>query len=438
MTTELEFFALCDSPYPWIPDDQQNKTIDIPGGLYDRNLGHRAVSGIGDTARLLERLGFDGGVVTEQHGGSVGLQSQAMIAATWMAANTTGLTIAAVGPLLNGYMTPVRLAEEAALLDNLSNGRLILGLPMGIGSQYHAYGVTNPSWCRDRYREAHDLLLAAFTREGPFHWQGDHFDVPYVNLWPKPLQEPRPEIWIPAAGSRESLGLAAKHGHTYMQVMVPRVLLKKNSDLFRQLCAEQGYVPDRKQIVWAGGVYVAETDAQARLEFEAAQMQVFQSLYLSFEDAFPPGHVSVPSFKALVEHGGYRTGEDNPELMTWERAIEEGWLVAGSPETVKRQLGELVEEMGAGRVMMETASMTPWMREKSLTLFAEQVMPAFRAPGAGPSWRRPGDRIRKTVSELPAAAGHPARSTRMVDLGPQGKIDVTLGHVPSARPVAID
>lgn len=430
--SEVEFFALCDVAYPWVPPAAP-KTIDIPGELYDREAGRRAIAEIGDTARLVERLGFDGGLVTEQHGGSVGLVSNAMVAATWMAASTTALKIAAVGPLLNGYMTPIRLAEEIALVDNLSGGRLIVGLPMGIGSQYHAYGVTDPSVARGRYREAHDLLLDALRRPGPFAWEGDHFDVPYVNVWPKPIQEPCPEVWIPAAGSRESLGLAAERGHTYMQVLVPRGQQRRNSALFRELCQQSGYEPSANQIAWVGSVYVAETDEQARLEFEAVQSWIYQTLHLSFQDSFPPGHVSTGSLRGLLTHGGYRVGDEEPAAMTWEKAIEERWLIAGSPATVTARLEEVVTELGAGRVVLDAACMPMWMKEKSLTLMAEHVLPAFRPDGGHPAWRRTAaSGARRTVSEHAAASTVTSRP-RLVDLGARGRLDVRLGHVAEAQ-----
>ncbi|MFE3059528.1 LLM class flavin-dependent oxidoreductase [Nocardia sp. NPDC059239] len=425
---DVEFYGLCDVAYPWVPKDSP-KTIDIPGEMYDRDLGARSMAALGESARQLERLGFDGGLITEQHGGSVGLISQAMIAATWMAAATQHLRIAAVGPVLNSYLTPVRLAEEIALVDNLSGGRLSVGLPMGIGSQYHAYGVTNPSWARGRFQEAHELLIRAMSEIGPFHFQGAHFEAPYVNLWPRPLQQPYPEIWIPAAGSRESLGLAAEFRHTYMQVLVPWTVQRKNAQLFRELCAEQGYVPDPRQVVWVGSIYVAETDEQARLEFEATQAWIFQSLGLSFEDAFPPGQVSLPSFRGLVQSGGYRIGDDNPDAMTWEKAIEERWLVAGSPATVVEQLRAITDELGAGRIVFDSACMPMWMKEKCLTLMAEEVLPAFRQHSGGPVWRSaPGP---KTVSEV----GSPRQRTapQLVDLDGVGEIELRLGHVVDAR-----
>ena len=81
-------------------------------------------------------------------------------------------------PLLN---TPLVVAEEYAMLDNLSRGRLIAGFVRGIGAEYHASGI-NPGESHDRFHEAHDLIIRAWTEEGPFPFEGKHYQFDYVNL----------------------------------------------------------------------------------------------------------------------------------------------------------------------------------------------------------------------------------------------------------------
>ena len=109
---------------------------------------------------------------------------------------------------------PFYIAEEFALLDNLSRGRIIAGFVRGIGSEYHASG-TNPYFSHERFHEAHDLIVRAWTESGPFAFHGDHFSLQYVNLWPRPYQSPHPPIWIPSQGSSETVAWASHPDRKY-------------------------------------------------------------------------------------------------------------------------------------------------------------------------------------------------------------------------------
>ncbi len=109
-------------------------------------------------------------------------------------------------PLLNN---PVTVAEEFAMVDNITEGRFIAGFVRGIGAEYHAWGV-NPAESHDRFHEAHDLIVRAWTEIGPFHFEGKHYDFEYVNTWPRPYQQPRPPIWIPSQGSSETIAAPAE------------------------------------------------------------------------------------------------------------------------------------------------------------------------------------------------------------------------------------
>ena len=109
---------------------------------------------------------------------------------------------------------PVNIAEEFAMLDNLSKGRIIAGFVRGIGTEYHSPGI-NPYFSHERFHEAHDLIIRAWTEPGPFAFDGDHFNLRYVNLWPRPYQTPHPPVWIPSLGSSETVAWAAAPERKY-------------------------------------------------------------------------------------------------------------------------------------------------------------------------------------------------------------------------------
>lgn len=109
---------------------------------------------------------------------------------------------------------PINIAEEFAMLDNMSRGRIIAGFVRGIGAEYHSTTV-NPYYSHERFHEAHDLILKAWTQPGPFAWEGEHYNLNYVNLWPRVYQQPHPPIWIPSQGSIETIEWAADPGRKY-------------------------------------------------------------------------------------------------------------------------------------------------------------------------------------------------------------------------------
>lgn len=383
--TDYQFNVVLDGAYPEVPYAGKRKSnfVSLPNEHYDSVYGQRAVEDQLETLIALEALGFDGGIVTEQHNGPIGLMGNPMLAGAYMAARTSRIRIGVVGSLINDYLTPVRMAEEIAALDIMSRGRLTFGLPLGHGMQHHSTGVMNPAKARARYREAHDLLIAAMTQPGPFEWKGEFFNIPYVNLWPKPIQQPHPPVFIPGGGSVETLGIVAKHRYTYQAALSPRPALKKTLDTLRDLALEEGYTLDPQQIALVIGVHVAETDKQARLESEAHDLFQYQNFFRSpAHDNFPPGYVSETSLRRAMA-GGYRSTPIAE--LTFDQIIEYGWAIVGSPETVASQLTDLMEEMGAGQLVLglNAGSKPRWLAMKSLTMFAEEVIPRLRTEGTG-------------------------------------------------------
>jgi alkanesulfonate monooxygenase SsuD/methylene tetrahydromethanopterin reductase-like flavin-dependent oxidoreductase (luciferase family) len=421
---ELEFYVVIDRTYPWFPpaDDRESIGIDLSNSAYDADLGQQVLEQVVENAQHAEKLGFDGVFIFEQHNQPLALFPNALTGAAYLAGRTNDIRIVAAGPITNAYLTPVRLAEEIALIDTLSGGRLTVALPMGIGVQYHSMGVTNPAHARARYREAVELLYRIWTQDGPFSFEGEFFHVPYVNVWPRPRQAPHPPIFIPAAGSRETLELAAKYGFTYQAILTPRPVLLRNCQLFRDLCVQNGYESDPRQIAAVLSIHTAETDEQAREEAERHTLWTYQNVFrFPFHESFPPGHVSQASLRGMMS-GGYRSSD--PSKTSWDDLAAGDSLIAGSPETVRERLAEITGEMGAGRVIVSPDfTLPPWILRKSMALFAEEVIPHFRAAGAQAIWQREPSAGYKTATERvgrnPRRAGEP-----VVDVPGRGRVNL--------------
>ena len=173
-----------------------------------------------DQMELADRLGFDGVCLNEHHQTAYGMMPTPGVLAGALARSVKRAKIAILGralPLLNN---PLVIAEEYAMLDNLTRGRFIAGFVRGIGAEYHAMGI-NPAQSQERYAEAHDLIVRAWTEPGPFQYVGKHYHFNYVNPWPRPYQTPHPPIWIPSQGSSSTIKWAAQMRYTYAQTLAP-------------------------------------------------------------------------------------------------------------------------------------------------------------------------------------------------------------------------
>jgi alkanesulfonate monooxygenase SsuD/methylene tetrahydromethanopterin reductase-like flavin-dependent oxidoreductase (luciferase family) len=305
-----------------------------------------------------------------------------------LARRTKKVKIAILGralPLLNN---PVTVAEEFAMIDNITEGRFIAGFVRGIGAEYHAWS-SNPADSHERFHEAHDLIVRAWTETGPFPFEGKHYQFEYVNLWPRPYQTPRPPIWIPSQGSSETIEWASHpdRRYTYLQTFTPAAMLAKYMQMYKDMAAEHGYEATEDQLGWSVPVYVGETDEIARREAQP-HIENFLNKFLRMpkEMLLPPGYLSLKSMigvmKAKSAIGGKQTIDD---------VIDKGMFICGSPETVRQKLESYQKDIGFGHLltMLQFGTLPAELTRKNMELFATSVMPHLRASSAAPTAKEP-------------------------------------------------
>ena len=161
-----------------------------------------------DAWEELDRLGYDGVGFNEHHCSPYGLMNSPNLMAAAAAQRTKRLKLLIYGNLLPLH-EPLRLAEELAMLDCLSNGRMISGFARGIPREYQVHNVPLAD-SRARFEEAYDIVTRAWT-EDVFSYAGKFWSYKDVAIWPRPVQQPHPPIWIPIVGSKESIEFAGRH-----------------------------------------------------------------------------------------------------------------------------------------------------------------------------------------------------------------------------------
>jgi alkanesulfonate monooxygenase SsuD/methylene tetrahydromethanopterin reductase-like flavin-dependent oxidoreductase (luciferase family) len=375
----MRFFFFHLMSWPYLPDDFEkhydSAWIWCPNTLFDPEKGSRLYNEYLDTLVYAEEIGFDGVCVNEHHQNAYGLMPSPNLMGAILARQTTRVKIAIIGNALPLYNPPTRIAEEFAMIDCISGGRLIAGFVVGGGPEYFSYAV-NPTHAREMYHEAHDLILRAWTEPGPFRFFSKHYKLSYVNPWPLPVQKPHPPIWVPGIGSLETMEFVAQRRYAYMGIPYFHIdVFKRTFDMFRAACARAGYEPDPEQMGWGVPIYVAETDEQARKEFEPSLWYFAKKLLLGI-DITPPGYTSVKSALSIIKN----QGKFMAAVETWDQVEKGVYAIVGSPATVRDQLIHYQKVLGVGNILTgcQIGSLSHEQTRRSMKLFADEVMPYVR------------------------------------------------------------
>ena len=372
----MRFFSFHLMPYPGLPPDYDGPAwITCPNEFFDPALGAQLYNRYIDELVYAEELGFDGVCVNEHHQNAYGIMPSPNLIASVLARLTSRVRIAVVGNALPLYDPPTRVAEEFAMIDCISGGRLIAGMVVGGGPEYYSFSL-NPAHARERFAEAHDLILRAWTEPGPFEHIGKHYKLRYVNTWPRPVQQPHPEIWIPGVGSLETLEFVAKHHYAYMGIPYFHIdVFERMFSMLRDACRREGYEADPLQLGWLVPVFVAETDAEARRRYEE-HFWYFVRRLLPGINISPPGYTSVRSVENIMKSANTFA----LHLQDWDEVVAGQYAIVGSPDTVTELLSQNVERLGVGNLLglFQLGTLPADDTRRSLELFGREVMPALR------------------------------------------------------------
>lgn len=375
----MQFFTFHLMPWDRLPDDFEQKYESawtwLPNSLYEPQHGGELYNRYLDELVLADELGFDGVCVNEHHQNAYGTMPSPNLMGAILARQTKRVKIAVVGNALPLYNPPTRVAEEYAMIDCISGGRLIAGLVVGGGPEYYSFTI-NPTYARSMYGEALDLIIRAWTEPGPFEHYGKHWKLKYVNPWPRPIQQPHPPVWIPGAGSKETIDFVAQRRFSYMGIPYFHVdFFQKNFDTFRDSCEKNGYTADPEQLGWLLPIYVADTDEQAWAEYEK-HLWYFARKLLKGLVVFPPGYTSARSIAGISR----ALGKFLSTVETREQVEQGVYAVVGSPATVRDKLQHYIQKLGVGNLLglFQLGTLPGDLTRNSMTLFAENVLPALR------------------------------------------------------------
>ena len=268
------------------------------------------------------------------------------------------------------------------MLDVISGGRLVAGFPVGTPMDTNfCYGQI-PALTRDKYREAHELIMRAWAAEEPFAFDGKYNQLRWVNCWPKPIQQPHPPIYIPGGGSIETWDFCLDHDYNYSYLSFYGYLRAKSlMDGYWERVAKRGKDLSPYRAAFAQIICVADSDAEAEELYAPHCLYFFnRCLHVFPPFADPPGYRTVDTIKYGALSQLSQEAQGVFQNVTWKQLVNDRFVVAGSPESVRQQLEEAIHGLRVGHIfgLFHIGDMPDWKTRHSSKLFAEQVMPKLR------------------------------------------------------------
>jgi len=350
---------------------------------FDPVAGSRLYNEYIEQYKLAEAVNFDGIMLNEHHNAPFCMQAKANVFAAVLAAVTERVKIVMLGNPLPLSDNPLRLAEELAMIDMISKGRLVSGFVRGGGQEQLATGV-NPAYNRERFEEAHDLIVKAWTQPGPFRFEGTHYQHRVVNPWAVPLQKPYPRVWIPGVVSRETIIWAAKQRYPYIALNTSIEATKKIWETYEQAAQEAGYSSGPENRGYLQRVHVAETEEKAVAN--ARQFMWMQGEFTGLAHpvwSSPSGYFSPSQRRNFVEFATGRavSPRGRPDF---QQQLDDMQIIAGTPKTVIPKLRRILEETRPGIMALwaNDGTVSHADSKTCIRLLGEEVLPALRETGA--------------------------------------------------------
>jgi alkanesulfonate monooxygenase SsuD/methylene tetrahydromethanopterin reductase-like flavin-dependent oxidoreductase (luciferase family) len=319
-----------------------------------------------------EALGFESAWPVEQHfNADLSITPAPLLLLAALAERTRTLRLG-IAIVLLPLWHPLRVAEEIASLDVLSNGRVEFGIGRGsIPTHFTGFGIPQAE-SRGRFLEALEVIVKAWTTERISH-HGRFFNVDNLSVVPKPVQQPHPPIRA-AANSVETFELMARMGYPIFVAtpVNPFPKLREYLPLYRRIRAEAGHPdPGGEDVTLALPLHVGESDEQIRQAMEPSINHYMQTVASIYSSNVPKSETTAASLKERAERLRHTSYEEAREVM----AIFE------TPDVCVERLQRLQEEFNVGRVIswFNVGGMVPHKQVmRSMELFAARVMPHFK------------------------------------------------------------
>ncbi|MFZ5653527.1 MAG: LLM class flavin-dependent oxidoreductase [Pseudomonadota bacterium] len=429
----MQIAHFTERPMRYIPEQpvlQNRAFFGVSNKYFDAEKSAHDYNFYLDEACFCEEVGFDGVALNEHHGNPFCSGNVLTTEAAILARITSKVKIVLIGTPLPVIKHPLRAAEELATIDVISRGRLVSGWVRGAGSEQF-FNNANPAYNREMFNEAHDFIIQAWTRDGPWRYEGKHFHYRHVNPWVKPYQKPVPQQWIPGVLSPETILWCAEKRYPYLGLGTALGPTCDMWDMYADKAAELGYQAGPENFGYLLPVFCADTDEKAQ---EIGKGFIFgggQNAFSRPEHTLPPGYNSKAAIRMLAHQpGGSWLGVSKAKMMagredTWdasaydelrqklikgyEKVQENLQVVVGNPQTCIKKICDILSVIRPGvfTVFAVQGNVSDKDRLRSVELLGKEVLPAIREFGKQQELFGPFDRAPGSVKLAPGSKRAP-------------------------------
>ena len=373
-----------EDAYPDLPDvgSYESIRVNLPNKHFDPSRGADLYNMYLDMWCAADEMGLNI-MNNEHHQTATCMVPAAPIMLGILARETKNARLLILGNPVANRSQPVRVAEEMALIDVLSRGRLECGFVRGVPYEIAPANVF-PYRGTEKLWEAHDLITKAWTtHDGPFSFEGRWFHARQINIWPRPYQQPHPPVWV-TMGSAESAAQVAQRGHIGAVFLAGYPRIRSIFDGYRQ-----GYLDSHgkempiDRLAYCALISVGKTE-QEGLDVAEKLLWYMTSNKVPAQYSNPPGYHSTAMAATMMR--GNSSGTGLPTATTLAEQMARGNVFAGTPDQVYDQIKKFYDYCGGfGNLMMmsQAGFMTFDETLSSIKLFSEEVYPRLKELTAG-------------------------------------------------------
>jgi len=395
----MKITCVLQVPYRHLPDDFEKRyesVVTTPYDLVDTERVGSAYRATLDEFMHAARAGFDGLAITEHSQSSYDMVPNPNLieAALAYATEMEGIETAIypVGRSLGKSREPIRVAEEYAMLDAISNGRLVAGFPVGLAYDANINNGIPPIETRPRFDENLELILKAWQAREPFAWNGKFSQYPSVNLWPRPLQRQVP-VAITGIGNPKTMEFCLQRGFgfNYFGWFGFRVTGRRIFDRFWETAARLGQDNNPYRIGFLHCVCVAETDAKAEQLYAKHAEYFFRKGIgsIPMERLMLPGGIDIKGLEFLFRDPADFGVYEKMRTASFKELVDAGAIICGSPKTVIDTISQFSRDFRIGNLhaMLQFGSMPPELTKFNIDMFASEVMPQLKKIWQDDGWK---------------------------------------------------
>lgn len=370
---KFSFFHLM----PYTGNSKATDDWPVSNKSFDPKLGKNLINTYMESMVLAEKNGFDMVGVNEHHMSPYGLAANPNIIASALISKTNRASLAVMGqlvPLLN----PIRVAEEYAMLDIMSGGRIVAGLLRGIPHEYVAYNVP-PDESFDRLNEAIDLIRKAWTENEPFGWEGEFYQFRAISIWPKPMQKPHPRILMSGSNEFSARNAARKKAIFGIANLTSLENSKKLINAYLDEARKCGWQPQPTDILISLTASI-DKDADLAKERLAEGRRYFAEVL---------GGGIRTAQRLVLQKSRYMddetkknfVGANKQASISVEDLISSGTVICGTPEQAVAQIKNCHRVLGHGltNISMKVGNIPDDIITSQIKIFGKEVLPYVKS-----------------------------------------------------------